>query len=96
MGKVPIGKCDKCGREVMSCDDAVNLDVHAGRMGLGILMVVPPRHLLPIVEDGIQVCEGSPSRAQYLAGQPRDKRGLSYWEELEIPIRSAYALMQAD
>lgn len=57
-----------------------------------------PRHLLPVVEDGKVVCEGSPSRAQYIEGQPRDPRGslYPYDETIEAQRRAAYASMQQE
>ena len=46
-----------------------------------------PRHLLPT-----EFCEGSPSRVQYLEGQPRDSRPeYPYNEAWEARVRDAYA-----
>ena len=56
------------------------------------------RHLLPVIQDGVVLCEGSPTRAQFLERQPRDTRAgsprLDYTEELEEPVRAAYQRMQ--
>lgn len=53
-----------------------------------------PRHLLPVFLKNIQACEGSPSRAQYIEGQPRDTReGSSYDEELEESWRSIHQML---
>lgn len=87
-GKRSESVCDKCGREVESKNDATRLDFFLGNI-LAFLAI--PRHLLPVVEDGELVCEGSPSRAQYLEGQARDKRAsYPYREEYEGVIRKAY------
>lgn len=86
--------CDKCGREVPRDNDAT---FHAAIMTgdpLFSLMCVA-RHLLPVLEGDVKICEGSPSRAQYLEGQPRDERGsYPYRQEQEAPYRAAYAKMQ--
>lgn len=97
-------KCDKCGMPVMPKDCAVTLELGLGdeanptaeiakRMGIS-------RHILPIVFDGEELCPGSPSRAQYLEGQPRCVRSSNYshpyvpaWEPL---YRETYAKMQAE
>jgi hypothetical protein len=53
------------------------------------------RHLLPVVDGkGKIICEGSPSRAQYLEGQPRDKRKEFPYHEADGQwIRRAYHWM---
>lgn len=91
-----IGRtCDKCGRPVDPTNNAVNIDVGILALNnrqqdaffLGITAL--PRHLLPV--DG---CPGSPSRAQYLEGQPRDPRPDYEYDELMEPlVREAYELM---
>lgn len=85
--------CDKCGRIVPPENDMT--------MVLGLIPggeIIPAiwrsRHLLPVVKDGVEVCPGSPSRAQYLEGQPRDTRGYPYVQELEAPYRTAWAELQ--
>jgi hypothetical protein len=79
--------CDKCGEPVPDSNDAIMLEMV---MSPSLTLVsAPPRHLLPTDK-----CEGSPSRAQYLEGQPRDTRGYEYDEALEPHIRKAYATIQ--
>jgi hypothetical protein len=89
--------CDKCGRPVPASNDAVLLQVLLSKDPDAALWMLftQPRHLLPVVENGVTVCEGSPSRAQYLPGQPRDKRGYRYIPEGEAKYRSAFRKMQA-
>ncbi len=84
--------CDKCGRRVPPHNDAVNLDLNRNNDDVGDRVVMyDSRHLLPVIENGVVVCEGSPSRAQYLIGQPRDPRGKHpYIPREEREIRSAY------
>lgn len=83
--------CDKCGGEVPLSNNAVALEVCLGASPL-LFIGAFPRHLLPVVEGGKVVCAGSPSRAQYLEGQPRDSRpGFVYDESLEGRHREAYA-----
>jgi hypothetical protein len=81
--------CDKCGKPVPPENDAANLDVTLGYVAA---IFAQPRHLLP-TDD----CEGSPSRAQYIEGQPKDTRSQypyeNYWEKR---IRRAYAHMQVE
>lgn len=82
------GCCDKCGLEVPDWNNAVMLEmVMSG--GDPTFLLVPPRHLLPEVRDGKKVCPGSPSRAQYLEGQPRDPR-YPYDPQREGPVRRAH------
>ena len=47
------------------------------------------RHLLPVGN-----CPGSPYTAQYLEGQPRDKRGYLYFKEHEVIVRAAHKKLQ--
>lgn len=77
--------CDKCGRPVERENNALELEA---MLRSDLLMIFSqPRHLLP-TED----CPGSPSRAQYIEGQPRDTRGTyPYNEDAEPLIREAYA-----
>lgn len=59
-----------------------------------MLVFAQSRHLLPVQEGGRVVCEGSPSRAQYLEGQPRDRRPqYAYDPKLEEPTRTAYTTL---
>ena len=61
--------CDKCGKPVDPSNDASILEaIFAGEPAIAVWMV--GRHLLPV-----EGCQGSPSRAQYLEGRPRDTRG---------------------
>ena len=90
--KNPI--CSRCGEEVLASNNAVLFD--------GLLQHVDvrsihgeARHLLPVYdENGIKTCIGSPSRAQYLEGQPKDTRGgHDYHPEVEDIFRAIYAEM---
>jgi len=81
-------KCDKCGKEVPLSNDAVAFQFiceHGNLPGVFERLQYGARHLLP-TED----CEGSPSRAQYLIGQPRDTRGYAYKVEQEKGCRESY------
>jgi len=81
--------CDKCGKPVEKKNDAVYLDAYAYDTPV-MLIFCKARHLLPTGD-----CEGSPSRAQYLQGQPRDARSeYPYDEDLESKYRAAYERMQ--
>jgi hypothetical protein len=83
--------CDKCGQPVCPSNNVTFFD--AFRRGSPLLpFVFVSRHLLPVMEDGAVVCEGSPSRAQYLEGQPRDPR-YPYQSDLEGSYRDAYKLL---
>jgi len=86
VGRIPPLVCDKCGEAVPDHNDAVRLDIELGA-GPG-LITAQPRHLLPT-----ETCPGSPSRAQYLEGQPRDDR-YPYDPQYEAAVRAAYARMQ--
>ncbi len=87
--------CDKCGREVHPVNDATVVEAYAFPGHVMMLALSKPRHFLPLVEDGKRVCEGSPSRAQYIEGQPRDTRGFPYNPKLETKFREAYARVLA-
>lgn len=77
------GLCDKCGKPVPLTNDAVWIQFLAtGDWGL---VTTDPRHFLPTAD-----CPGSPSRAQYIEGQPRDPR-YRYHPEDEAKWRQAYA-----
>jgi len=75
--------CDKCGEFVPNSNNATLLDVFLGDW---FAILSYRRHLLPT-----ENCEGSPSRAQYIKGQPKDTRGIygynSYQEQI---TRAAY------
>ena len=84
--------CDKCNRPVSADNDAVNFDIELGFAHA--IFAASPRHLLPVVENGVVVCAGSPSRAQYLPGQQRDKRlSYAYQPDRETSYREAYDRM---
>ena len=93
------GQCDKCGGAVAPTDDAVLLDAICQGKDLDDPWIVnlrlnySGRHLLPHIVNGEMCCVGSPSRAQYLPGQPRDTRG-QYHTETEPIIRAAFAELQ--
>jgi hypothetical protein len=81
--------CDKCGGQVERSNNACV--IHDLVFGTDFSEILPQhRHLIPIPE----ICEGSPSRAQYIEGQPRDARGYPYLEEYEESYRAAYRSMQ--
>jgi hypothetical protein len=80
--------CYKCAQPVAPTNDARFLRYLAFE-DTEVLDAVP-LHLLPLVVDGKVVCEGSPSRAQYLEGQPKDTRGYPYLPERQAPYRAAY------
>jgi hypothetical protein len=85
--------CNKCKGDVAVNDDAIALLVleTGDRMnGLAI-----SRHLLPVKDGDAIVCEGSPSRAQYLPGQLLDTRpGYEYRPENEASMRELYNRLQ--
>lgn len=76
--------CDKCGKAVAVTNDATRVWALATGDPLLILLCAP-RHFLPEGD-----CPGSPSRAQYIEGQPRDTRGYPYDQNLEKAVRAAY------
>lgn len=91
--------CDRCGRPVTPLNDALRLALRENRIAKRISAIQEqqhieqqaPRHLLPIMEDEVQVCPGSPSLAQYLPEQPRDLRPqYAYQEHLVEQYRRAY------
>jgi len=84
-------KCDKCGQEVSAENDATIVESFAFGEPMLILMSAS-RHFLPVYDnDGDLVCEGSPSRAQYIEGQARDNRGYVYHPEFEAQWRKGFA-----
>ena len=89
MTKQISGKCDKCGRDVEIDNDATVIWAElTGQAGISLFF--HPRHFLPSGN-----CPGSPSRAQYIKGQPRDNRGYGYDPKLEPKVRKAYAAVRA-
>ena len=89
-------KCDKCGREVEPNNDVGSFMAILADEPL-VVLLGPPRHLLPVEENGQVVCEGSPSSAQYLEGQPRDTRPqFPYRAIREAPFREAFRKLQEE
>lgn len=85
-----MSKCDKCGKEVPMNNDATVVD--SVLYGAPVIVFASrARHFLP-TED----CEGSPSRAQYIEGQPRDTRGYAYLPEWEERVRAAFEAVQKE
>jgi hypothetical protein len=88
--------CDKCGTPVPPDNDAtwVASEYHHAPMAI---VMFHARHFLPVVEDGKVICPGSPSRAQYIEGQPPDPR-YPYDKDQEPKWREAYqrTLKQAE
>jgi len=76
-------KCDKCGCDVPKSNDAVWIQSYATEQPISLL-VFGSRCFLPT-----DTCPGSPSRAQYIAGQPRDSR-YPYDKSMEKKWRMAY------
>ena len=88
--------CDKCG-ELVPADNDMTLVIAKipGREFIPAIWYA--RHFLPVRgDDGTLLCEGSPSRAQYIEGQPRDERGYPYDPIRERLYRKAWADLQAD
>lgn len=94
LGGFSATPCDKCKGKVALNNDVVALLVlDAGDPIMYGLAV--SRHLLPVEDGDTIVCEGSPSRAQYLEGQPRDTRSqYPYRQENETPMRRLYGRLQ--
>ena len=85
--------CDKCNRVVWDANNAVLVDTVV--QGFTVMhLVAQSRHFLPVYRHGRMVCKGSPSRAQYIEGQPRDTRGYTYRKQDERVWRQAYRLVR--
>lgn len=80
--------CDKCNQPVDPSNDATAVVAEAFNEPL-LLFINGARHFLPT-----DSCPGSPSRAQYIEGQPRDTRGYPYDQTIESAMRRAYAEIQ--
>lgn len=92
VGYVP-GECDKCQRSVHPGNDVIVLEFV--RTGNPMFLFATSRHLLPEKDGDTIVCQGSPSRAQYLEGQPRDSRSeYAYDPDNEAETRAVYAELQ--
>ena len=87
--------CDKCGNEVDPKNDAVNFDSILNQNPL-ILFFAQSRHLLPVYDaERNVVCEGSPSRAQYIMEVEHDPRPqYPYKEELAPKLQEAWKRLQ--
>lgn len=83
--------CDKCGTAVPIQNDVSYLRFILTGNPNHLLML--SRHLLPVVQNDVTMCEGSPSLAQYLKGQPRDTRGYPFNVSQIERIRAAYAIL---
>ncbi|MDB5260616.1 MAG: hypothetical protein JWN37_847 [Candidatus Nomurabacteria bacterium] len=85
--------CDKCRTPVPDRNNAAYVGLYAGN---ATCFTASARHLLPWYDiEGEKSCEGSPSTAQYLEGQPRDVRpGSVYHNHMELFIREGYRLLQ--
>lgn len=81
--------CDKCGKTTVPWNNVYTLLRESGDLQGFAVLLAPNRHLLPEGD-----CPGSPSRAQYLKGQPHDPR-YPYAQELEDRFRPAYTRMTA-
>lgn len=88
-----MGLCDKCGSDVDPKNDAINFDFILTRNPA--LVTAQSRHLLPVYDEKRNLlCEGSPSRAQYIAEIPSDTRGYTYRPELALQYQEAYRELQ--
>ena len=88
--------CDKCNTPVPLTNDMTIVEAATGLPGAEWAPTLwYCRHFLPVIDDdGNVLCEGSPSRAQYIEGQPRDARGYPYFETMELVYRAAWARVQ--
>lgn len=103
--------CNKCQMLVARRDDSLRYSIEVEKTqkyGIGYdesvvekwvytaLLRHQSRHLFPVVIGGVKLCEGSPSRAQYLEGQPRDSRDFLYDAE-QVPVyRAAFERFRAE
>lgn len=89
-----LRRCDKCGQLVPLHNSLFGFSNHwfAVTGTFALASGDGDRHLLPVLAgDGTVLCHGSPSRAQYLEGQPRDPRPeFRYVETEEHWYRSAF------
>ena len=81
--------CDKCGEDVPLANDATYIQAIKIKNAASVLFC-GARHFMPT-----ETCEGSPSRAQYIKGQPRDTRYPYHYED-EAAWRAAYDQAQAE
>jgi hypothetical protein len=86
--------CDKCNTEVPPENDATLIHAYGFNEPLAAF-IFNARHFFPVYdESGNLICEGSPSRAQYIEGQPRDTRGYEYHPEHESSWREGLRMAQ--
>ncbi len=94
--------CDKCGKPVPPWNNAVLFaQIYAGEPetanydGDDRPVTIYPRHLFPVQEGGAVICEGSPSRAQYVGGPP-DERPSSdpYYKDCAPGFARAFAKLR--
>ena len=97
-------QCDKCGQDIEpehnnlcvvgaiaeATDNDLRSDRHIREHVEATLFNKPSRHFLPVYDADRLLCEGSPSRAQFIEGQPRDTRGYAYSQKLESLYRAAH------
>jgi len=90
-----MNECDKCGEKVPRSNDASWFDaIMTGNSSC--ILFLQPRHLMPVIKNGVIVCEGSPSRAQLLPGIPRDTRGYTLDETRVQAAIAAWDQMQSE
>ena len=89
-----IPRCDKCDQEVPDINNAALIRAAAHRAPATVLQM-PARHFLPVFRGTTMICEGSPSGAQYIEGQPRDIRGYDYNPDLAQQYRAAFEALRA-
>ncbi len=81
--------CPKCGLEVRFDNDGSVFEAILRHGDPLLAITIKPYHLLPVVDKGIVRCTGSPSRAQYVAGQPRDQRPEYAYDPAKQPFYAA-------
>lgn len=88
--------CNICKREVPLENDGYALDnIYKGLPFDKNRLLGEGFHLLPHVENKVEVCHGSPSRRQYVTGRPQDVRpGHVYNADKAEYWRDAYAKLQ--
>lgn len=83
--------CLLCRQPVLRANDVTMLQAHMDP-GLGQAYAAPPQaqHFLPVTNQGVLVCQGTPQLAQYLEGQPRYEGNEPYDAGIETQVRNAY------
>ncbi len=87
--------CWKCKGEVPVKNDGGHIGYLVWSDPTGLQCGSRTIHFLPVVikdKNGVDVvvCLGSPYRAQYIEGQPRDTRHYLYFKEYVAPVRAAF------